>query len=197
VGCAGRQYIVEKADPSVNVVTVATTASQTINGVTSQLLVFPNHRISVVSTGSNWLIELNNYVGTQLGYAELDAPYSVTNYSPTTAASYKISGLSVTTVGTGRPVSVRFSGQAYSTTVDAFVVAQLLINNSVTGGVNASVSSPTTSVYRSLSFEASPVLTAGTSYTFEVGIWNQSSTTAVVYADLTTPAPITFVVEGK
>lgn len=55
-GASGQIYTVKKTDVSTNVVTVATTSSQTIDGSATALLPFQNDFISVVSDGTNWQI---------------------------------------------------------------------------------------------------------------------------------------------
>lgn len=201
VGIAGKRFTIKKFDPTVNTVTVATTSSQTIDGVGSHLLVFANQRVTVVSNGTNWLVVESNYAGTELGFAALMGTSSLTytNALVTDAAlsSNKLPGLSVTTIGVGRPVRVEFQGNAYNTTANAYASAQLLINNSAVGGAGATVSSPSTSGYRTLSFRASPLLSLGVSYTFEVGAWVQTSTTGAYYSDGTTPLPMTLTVVAQ
>lgn len=53
---AGNIYEVKKVDNSDNVVTVATVDSQTIDGVTSFMITTYNQALSIVATGSEWLI---------------------------------------------------------------------------------------------------------------------------------------------
>lgn len=54
VGIPGRTYIIKNS--SVDVVTIATTSSQTIDGVTTQSLATQYSKIMVMSNGANWLI---------------------------------------------------------------------------------------------------------------------------------------------
>jgi len=56
VGAMGQIYTVKKTDISTNVVTVATTSSQTIDGNPTTLLPFQYDFISIVSDGTNWQI---------------------------------------------------------------------------------------------------------------------------------------------
>jgi hypothetical protein len=56
VGCAGRVYTLKKIDSSANAVTVATSASQTIDGASSQALAAQWNLVRVASDGSNWFI---------------------------------------------------------------------------------------------------------------------------------------------
>lgn len=194
----GKQYTVKKTDSTVNTVAIATTSSQTIDGLPSALLVLTGQRITVVSDGANWIVTESNYDGAQIGYAELLIAYPNVNStaSDSALAANKVPGLSVSTIGTGRPVKVRFQGQAYNTTVNAYNGVTLLTNGSAAGGVGASGSSPD-ALARSLSFEANPVLALGTAYTFEVGMYCQPSTQSIYYADSTTPIPTVLTVVGQ
>ena len=54
VGASGKKYTVKKTDTTLNVVTVATTSSQTIDGYTTNVIATPYESIIVVSDGSNW-----------------------------------------------------------------------------------------------------------------------------------------------
>jgi hypothetical protein len=57
VGIAGKEYVVKKTDTSANVVAVATTSSQTIDGAASPWNIrFFNENLTFVSDGANWHI---------------------------------------------------------------------------------------------------------------------------------------------
>lgn len=56
VGIAGRMYTVKKVDASANAVTVGTTSSQTIDGVTTKALSAQWNSVTVISDGANWLV---------------------------------------------------------------------------------------------------------------------------------------------
>ena len=56
VGATGRVYTLKKIDSSANVVTVATTLSQTIDGTTTRALSLQYDAITVQSDGANWFI---------------------------------------------------------------------------------------------------------------------------------------------
>jgi hypothetical protein len=56
VGISGRTYTLKKIDSSANAVTVATTASQTIDSATTLSLSSQWQRATVVSDGTNWMI---------------------------------------------------------------------------------------------------------------------------------------------
>lgn len=54
VGCKGKEYLVKNA--GTGVVTVATTSSQTIDGVTTYVLTSQYQSVTVVSDGANWQV---------------------------------------------------------------------------------------------------------------------------------------------
>lgn len=56
VGISWREYIIKKIDSSINTVTVATTSSQTIDGITTKVLSIQYASVDVYSTGTNWSI---------------------------------------------------------------------------------------------------------------------------------------------
>jgi hypothetical protein len=58
MGCAGRNYVVKNASTTgpTPVLTVATTSSQTIDGITTWLLDDANETVTVISDGSNWKV---------------------------------------------------------------------------------------------------------------------------------------------
>lgn len=57
VGNTGKQFYLKKTTNDFNVVTVATTSSQTIDGVTTRTLVTQYEQYYIVSDGSNWVIQ--------------------------------------------------------------------------------------------------------------------------------------------
>jgi hypothetical protein len=56
VGLAGNQFTIKRINTGSNNVTIATTSSQTIDGVTSFVLSAPYQSVTVMSTGSNWIV---------------------------------------------------------------------------------------------------------------------------------------------
>jgi hypothetical protein len=56
LGVNGREYIVEKIDAGANTVTVNTTAGQTIDGVSTKVIVSQNEAYTFVSDGTNWTV---------------------------------------------------------------------------------------------------------------------------------------------
>ncbi|MGC4036100.1 MAG: hypothetical protein QM764_09075 [Chitinophagaceae bacterium] len=59
-GCTGREYWVKNASSNISLLTIATTSSQTIDGLSSWTLDEANETVRLVSNGSNW------YVAVQL-----------------------------------------------------------------------------------------------------------------------------------
>jgi hypothetical protein len=61
VGITGKVYVVKKMDSTANVVTVATTSSQTIDGATTRALSLQYDAISVQADGANWIVIGNTF----------------------------------------------------------------------------------------------------------------------------------------
>jgi len=62
VGCAGRNYLIKNAATGspVPILTIATTSSQTIDGITNWVLEESNETVLVVSNGANWHVAALN-----------------------------------------------------------------------------------------------------------------------------------------
>jgi len=60
VGNTGREFVIKKIDSSINVITVNTTSSQTIDGSTTYALNSQWKYVRVQSNGTNWIIIGNN-----------------------------------------------------------------------------------------------------------------------------------------
>ncbi len=134
----------------------------------------------VKTASDSWLLEADNGVsGVEIGYAERTTSDTTTNTVLASATSNKISGLSVTVTGTGRPVEIEFFCPLcyHSSTAAKFVGAAILINGSETGAQLGTVDSATTGAGRTLIVRRRIVLTSGSSYTFEVGKWIESAGT--------------------
>ena len=56
VGITGKIFYIKKVDSSINAVTIATTSSQTIDGITTKVITTQYVTITVVSDGANWNI---------------------------------------------------------------------------------------------------------------------------------------------
>lgn len=68
IGATGKQYTIKKIDSSVIAVAIATTSSQTIDGVTTNSVNTPFEQLTVVSNGANWLIIDRTYPQTPVAY---------------------------------------------------------------------------------------------------------------------------------
>jgi len=107
---------------------------------------------------------------TELGYAERTTSDTTTNTTLASAPSNKISGMSVTVIGTGQPVSVEFfCPYGFHSVADGNVTTTLVINGSATGAQFASTANHATNIGQLIVLKRRLVLTAGTSYTFEIG----------------------------
>ena len=60
-GITGKVYVVKKMDSTANVVTVATTSSQTIDGATTRALSLQYDAIMVQADGANWIVIANTF----------------------------------------------------------------------------------------------------------------------------------------
>lgn len=88
VGITGQRFVLERTDQTLgNIITIATTSAQTINGITTKHLATQYERYVLISDGANWHVESHTY------------PSTMTAYSPTLASS---GGGSITLNGTGK-----------------------------------------------------------------------------------------------
>lgn len=60
VGITGRPYHIKRVDSGAGNVTIATTSSQTIDGLSTYVLVQQWQYVEVMSDGSNWVVKGNN-----------------------------------------------------------------------------------------------------------------------------------------
>lgn len=115
--------------------------------------------------------------GRELGYAERTTSATTTN-TTLGSTSAKISSLSVTVVGQGRPVDVE--GFFPNSTVGSANVGYgfVLLQDNVNVGLAVGVS-PSTAFGPGRIVKARRVLTAGVTYVFEVSIYTISGTLTV------------------
>lgn len=133
-------------------------------------------------------VRSSSFRTTELGYAERTTNDTTTNTAYASAASNKISGLSVTVVGEGLPVLIEFFATiAYHSVANTSVSAALVVNGATTSGQAATVFSPSTSAGPSLILRRRMVLTAGTSYTFEIGKYVGAAGTGTYFAGANFP----------
>lgn len=198
--CGGATYTFKRIDSvtATNTVTIATTASQTIDGASSRVMVFQYQLLSVLSDGTNWVIIESNYHGAELGYVEATTASTTTStIGGIGIAAFAIPGLSITVIGAGQPVAIEFMGYGYNSTADTPFAAVIVVNgapsmwaygnNHITSGVG---------IGDELFCRRRLVLTAGTSYTFTVGMWVAGGT-GHFYADNTSPQPMYLSVVGQ
>lgn len=65
----GRAYVIKNVSSNASVLTIATTSSQTIDGLSSWLLSQANKTLSVISNGTNWYAVSENVPGSGSGTA--------------------------------------------------------------------------------------------------------------------------------
>ena len=103
----GREFTVEKTDSSANVVTVATTSSQTINGSTNDYLSSQYDSVTYRSNGTNWTIA-HERRNPRIGYAQ-----RTTNYSGSSVLSAVTSLSASVYVPAGKIVKVRHFAETH------------------------------------------------------------------------------------
>lgn len=124
--------------------------------------------------------------GLEIGYAERTT--SATSVQTVANATGTIGGLSVTVVGTGRPVDVRFAcALSWNSVANKNVFASLMVNGGASGAASGD-SSPATNTGPGQAFTRRLVLTAGVSYTFTVALYTESGGgTVTAFANATYP----------
>jgi hypothetical protein len=97
VGVTGKQYTIKRVDQTLaNAVTIATTSSQTIDGVTTKKLSTQYEQFTVVSDGSNWQTVAHDYPQGWVSYTP-----TITGYGSATnvAAKWRRVGDSLEVMG--------------------------------------------------------------------------------------------------
>lgn len=137
------------------------------SGGVSQLVgVMPDSSVRVIAPTQN----------PELGYAESTG--GKTSSSTAAWTSDKISGLSVTITGTGRPVEIQWgASQLRNSVVGNWTILGLIVNT--VADEPFLIISPSVSVGQSVNGMTRKVLTNAVSYTFEVGIQVQGGTTTI------------------
>lgn len=127
--------------------------------------------------------------GLEIGYAERATPFTSTQVAANAAGA--ITSLSITVVGTGRAVDVRFACPAvWAATANKQILATLGVTGTY-GGVTGVRYSPATTFGPSLEFTRRLVLTAGVSYTFTVAVYGEATSgTVTAWASATFPTTL-------
>lgn len=82
VGVTGKVYIIKRVDQTLaNAVTIATTSSQTIDGVTTRKLMTQYEQFTVVSDGTNWQTIDHSYPSSYIAYTPTGAWSTNTTYT--------------------------------------------------------------------------------------------------------------------
>lgn len=123
--------------------------------------------------------------GTDLGTV-LRATSATSTTTAATDPAGDLTGLSVTVVGQGRPVDVRFHAPGvYHSVANTLVSVILMCNGEVVGTNNqiGTENSPRTDNGPSMSISRrTGILTTGTSYTFSVRLWGAAAGTSTLVA---------------
>lgn len=103
VGVPGKIYTLKKTDVSTNCLTVATTSSQTIDGIQPRLMCTLNESLKVISDGANWQVSEHKTATAWTSYTPassqgIGTPTTVTLYWRRQGDSMEMKGL--LTVGT-------------------------------------------------------------------------------------------------
>jgi hypothetical protein len=77
--CTGREYWIKNASSNSSALTVATTSSQTIDGLNSWLITQMNKTLRVVSNGTNWYVSSESLSGNVSGSSWILGGNSVTS----------------------------------------------------------------------------------------------------------------------
>lgn len=121
--------------------------------------------------------------GLELGYASRTSNFTTTNTVSTNAAG-NITSISVTVVGTGRPVDVRFHcPSVYHSVANTGVSVVLIRDGNTTGADNqiGAVLSQSTTTGPSLTItRRTATLTAGVSYNFIARAWGSAAGTCTL-----------------
>lgn len=81
VGYTGKKFQIKRIDQTLaNAVTIATTSSQTIDGVTTRKLMTQYEQFTVVSNGSNWIVTSHSYPSGFTAYTPTGSWVSNTTY---------------------------------------------------------------------------------------------------------------------
>lgn len=77
--CTGRVYWIKNLSTNASVLTIATTSSQTIDGLASWTLTQTNKVVRLVSNGTNWIVAAESLPGNSSGTAWLNGGNNVTS----------------------------------------------------------------------------------------------------------------------
>lgn len=140
-------------------------------------------------TPPNWGQQLIDAVtsrapGAELGFSQVTSAFTTTNTNPASvAAASLITGLSVTVVGNGTPVAIKFyAPSVWHSVANASVSGYIVVNGVALVANVGQVNSPSTAAGPALTIHDRLVLVASTSYTFQVGVAGGVAGTSTVTA---------------
>lgn len=132
--------------------------------------------------------------GIELGYFQRASNFTTTNTSSSSTAG-NITGMSVTIVGQGRPVDLRFHCcSVYHSVANTPVSAVIIRDGNLTGADNqigGVISQSTTTGPSLMMTRRTNTLTLGVSYTFTVRVWSSAAGTATLVGAAYCPIELT------
>lgn len=143
IGVTGKQYTIKKTDASLsNQITIATTSSQTIDGVTTRKVSTQFEQFTVVSDGANWNVVSHTYPSAWVAYTP-----TLTGFGTVTGTAFlsrrvgdslEIQGTFTTgtTAGVAATVTLGYGGTNANVTTDATVISASLVGVAGYGTVN-------------------------------------------------------------
>lgn len=156
VGVAGKIYRIKKTTNNTSLLTIATTSSQTIDGVTTLALATLNENVSLVSDNANWQIINHQYIQTPVAYTPtftgLGTVTSINFISWRSGSNLKVFGTATT--GTPTATEARIS-IGYNGTDGNVTSTSTLPSVQMCGKLNQASASATDFSGRTILIEAS------------------------------------------
>lgn len=179
----GRIIKVAKTDSSANVVTVATTSAQTINGSSNDYLSNQYDFVEYMSDGSNWIIsrERRNSL--------LSLATRTSSFATTASSATQITDMAVTPYvpAGGRRVQISLLGTAQTVVSGGIGTVNLHIFDGAVGGTDVATTQVRTDTASYMKTETIPLsLAAGNAKTFR-GAIDTSAGTITLSADANRP----------
>jgi Chaperone of endosialidase/Head domain of trimeric autotransporter adhesin len=181
--CAGRLYTIKNASSNASVLTIATTSSQTIDGLTSWSLSQTNKSLIIISNGANWYATSESLPGNSAGTAWLNGGNNVASQQNIgTTSNYNLPFITNNTekmrLTTGGNLGIGTS------TFNATYPERLLVDAGATGNTNYQnviVGKGNTNSYAQLNIQNS---SAGTTASSDVVATADNGNESINYIDM-------------
>ncbi|MFT3935865.1 MAG: tail fiber domain-containing protein [Chitinophagaceae bacterium] len=150
--CSGRVYWIKNNSSNASALTIATTSSQTIDGIASWSLTQTNKAMRVASNGANWLVLAESLPGNSSGTAWINGGNNVSSLQNIgTTSNYDLPFL------TNNTEKMRLSNTGNlgigATSFNGAYPEKLLVNAGTTSSVNAIVGKGTINSYLQLNIQ--------------------------------------------